>query len=157
MQVLEPVLIKSDSQVASATVGETEVDFNFAALEGALILQSQFYGFTDNIIADLEADNYFAACLNYNPTFSPADNQAMFADDFTFSFWGGVSVGPTQVGLEFITLMSPLYTHDSILIVRNPALAVFADTGAPTFRSKIWYKRVIFSENELVPFVALRR
>ena len=157
MQVLEPVLVKSDSVVSGSGGVEQEVDFNFAALEGALILQTQFFILADNNIADLEVDQFWGCFLNYNPAFAPASVLTAFLDDFTFASFAGVFSAQSAVGLTAVTLTSPLATHDSILIVRNPALGAFSDTGAPTMASKIFYKRVIFDERELVPFVALRR
>ncbi len=157
MQVLEPVLIKSDSVAAGSGGVETEVDFNFAALEGALILQTMFSMYADQVITDYETDGFAACYLNYNPSFQPASDAAAFLDDFTFSSFRQAQSAQTAVGLTVTPLTSPLYTHDSILIVRNVAFSAFAPAGTPTFQSKIFYKRVIFDENELVPFVALRR
>lgn len=157
MQVLEPVLVKTDQVVSGSGGVETEVDFNFAALEGALVLQSQFNGFTDNNLADIEVDTFVTAVLNYNPSFAPGSAGAAYLDDFTFSAWRQFFSAQSAVGLFGLPLLSPLYTHDSILIVRNCAFSVFASAGNPVVMSKIFYKRVIFDESELVPFVALRR
>jgi len=157
MQVLEPVLIKSDIVAAAVGGVETEVDFNFAALEGALILQTMFNLMADGTIADIEVDNDLFAGLNYNPSFSPSSVGTAFEDDFTFSSYRIFVSSQSAVGLSYFPATSPLYTHDSILIVRNVSLTGFATTGTPSFQSKIFYKRVIFDESELVPFVALRR
>ncbi len=158
MQVLEPVLIKTDTVTSAIGGVEQEVDFNFAALEGALILQTQFMLFADGVIADIEtADQDMQLCLNYNPSFQPSSIPTAFLDDFTFSAYRLLMSSQSAVGLTIAPVTSPLYTHDSILIVRNVALSSFSQSGTPTGMSKIWYKRVIFDEQELVPFVALRR
>jgi len=158
MKILEPTLVKTASDVATSTGAETEVDFDFAALEGAIILQSQFFTFVDGVVADLEVDNPFSAAFNYNPSAVFASIELTYADDFTFTGYQGHVVAAGTPGNAYTALLtSPLYSHDSILIVRNPSFHTFAGSGSPTHIGKMWYKRVIFDELELVPFVALRR
>lgn len=158
MQVLEPTLIKSPFDTATSGAAEIEVDFDFAALEGALILQSQFYVLTDVVVADIEIDNFLCAAFNYNPTITFGSIDDILGDDFTFSAWThAFAAAGTPANVVDATLTSPLYTHEGLLIVRNPSFHSYAGAGSPTFYGKIWYKRVIFDERELVPFVALRR
>lgn len=157
MQVLEPVLIKTDQVVAGSGATSQEVDFSFAALEGALILQTQFFLYTDNVVADMEADNVVCAALNYNPSIDFTTIQGILDDDFTFSAFTTAVINVTAASVFNAITNSPLYTHDGLLIVRNNSVHGFATAGSPTFTVKQWYKRVIFDERELVPFVALRR
>ncbi len=162
MRVLEPTLIKSTTDVSTGITGaEVEIDFDFAALEGALIIGVQFAFFLDVIDTDVEADNFYGAALNYNPSFISTTVQQIFEDDFTFAFYAGVvqAVG-TPASTYFLPLVSERFDFSDeggLPIVRNISQTVWADSGSPTFGSKIWYKRVIFDERELVPFVALRR
>ncbi len=157
MQVLEPMLIQSDTLVASATGAEEEVDFNFAALEGALIFATQFVYGLDFVIADFETDGEMACSLNYNPAAAPVDSNAAWVDDFAFAFDRFLISSQSAVGLTVIRSTSVKEFHESTLIVRNPSFWAYATTGSPTSGYKLWYKRVIFNEQELVPFVALRR
>lgn len=158
MQVLEPMLVKSETDVATSAAATKEIDFDFAALEGALVFAVQGAYNLDDIVADLEADNTLAVACNYNSNFSPSNVNTMWNDDSTFFFGKTNIVNVTAASVFAIATATPLELMPSgLLIVNNPSMAAFATTGSPTHGIKIYYKRVLFSEIELVPFVALRR
>ncbi len=157
MEILEPVLVKTDEISAGSGATSQVVDFNFAALEGALILQSQFFIGTDGILGDFEAANLLCAGYNYVEEIDFTDIDGILSSDSTFSAFYEAIAAVTAASSYAVPLSSPLYAHDSLLLVNNPSLHGFATNGTPQFTAKMWYKRVIFTTDELVPFVALRR
>lgn len=158
MKVLEPMLIKSTTDTATSSAAVQEIDFDFAALEGGLIFAAQGIFNTDDIVADLEADNTLAVAINYNSNFAPSNILTMANDDSTFFFSKINIVNVTAASVFGMRTDSGLELMPSgLLIVNNPSMASFATTGSPSHVTKLYYKRVLFDELELVPFVALRR
>ena len=154
--IFEPTLIRtSGALIDTAGDGETvEMDFDFGNLEGALLLGVEYRGvaFLSALSGTLEVG------LNFNGTAVAPPTSASFTVDenvFAYRTWDAslTTSGMTVVGSAYLSLKDL-----DLVIARNIAFQIFV-TGASNLGAvaAVYYKRALFSQNEVGGIVSFRR
>jgi len=162
MQVLEPILFTGISHtiVAANTQENTEVDLGFAHNEGALIIACR----PDYAEADAQAFSDLNAlllvALRTTGSVSPGVGPLLVSQD---TIWASIlhiqGVLETAVGGEIQYYKEGEWQElpgGGVIIASNP-FGEFRHITTQVMRLGIAFKRVLFDNEELVRFVALRR
>lgn len=153
---IEPTLIRAVPAVLSVNGGggTSELDFDFGNLEGARLLGVQYgIAFGTSLTGLVEVG------LNFNGTEAAPTasdllrlNENVFADK-TIQVLGVTAVGFQIFDPDYVDLESR-----NIVISSNVALQAFnSGAVARTVSCKVYYRRLLFSENELIFQLAVRR
>ncbi len=155
MRVFDPTLIRTADSLQIAGGGTTvEMDFSFGNLEGAKLLAVEYMsdGFKLSATGALEYG------LNFNPSApAPAVAESIAIDEDVVA----AGIQDNQLaGAAFLSQVGPdrvdMSTWD-IVIVRNLGLQVFTVGVTAGVIARVYYKRVIFDQNEIGAFIAFRR
>jgi len=155
MRVFDPTLIRTVNGTQVVSTGLTvEMDFSFGNLEGAKLLGVEYM--SDGLL--LSATGALEYGLNFNPTApNPAVAEGIFNDEDVIA----AGVQDSQLaGAAFLSHATAdrvnLEPYD-IVIVRNLGLQTFTVGVTAGVVARVYYKRVIFDQNEIGAFIAFRR
>lgn len=153
--ILEPTLIQASGTLSANAAGATEEqDFDFGNLEGALLLGVEYGGsLADGTTGIIEMGLNFDAGAA-----APAASLDLAASERVFAYRAMNVIAVTAASVFFANYpwvnLEPL----KIFIASNIAVQTF-NTGAVarTLRSKIYFKRVLFTQAEMGGRLAIRR
>jgi len=154
-RVIEPTLIRAGGLISVNNAGATaELDFDFGNLEGALLLGVQYgVAFGSSLTGLVEIGmNFTGTAAAPSGTDLLRVDENVFADDII------QVLGVSAVGFQ---IYSPRYQDlesRNMIISSNIALQARNTAAvARTISVKVYYKRVLFSQNELLFQLAVRR
>jgi len=155
MRILEPTLIRATNGTQVAAGGASiEMDFNFGNLEGAKLLGVEFM--SDGLL--LSATGALEYGLAFNPTEpAPAVAESIFTNE------GVIAAGVQDAQLAGAAFLSQVgadvrdLSPFDLIIVRNLAVVTFTVGVTAGVVARVYFKRVLFTENEIGGFIAFRR
>lgn len=155
MRILEPTLIRSPAGISVSAAGATsELDFDFGSLEGAKLLAVEY-----NLVPGSFVTGVVEMGLNFNGSAAAPTTSQQLADDenvFALQMLGIITV--TAVGVNVTVTQRVDLTTLDLFILSNIALQGF-NTGAVArlIGVKVYFKRVLFTQDELGSQLAVRR
>lgn len=157
MKILDPVLIETSEFVdATGGVGDAiEMDFDFGNLEGALLERVEYRAGASGLSALAGAVLY---ALNFDGTDPGAANEAAFNIDRNNFAYASNDVSIVTTGMAAIA--SPMVDLHGLglVIARNISFQTLT-VGASTLGAvaAVYYRRVLFTQDELGGVIAFRR
>ena len=153
-QEFGPTLIRTSALVAPvSTGGVNEMDFQFGNLEGARLLAVE-YGSSS---MQPSASGYVEWGLNFTGTIAaPTAVNQIPLDENVFAYQAVDHVLVTTGGASILTRPVDLRPME-IFIVRNIALQAFSVATTSGVVARVYYRRVIFTQNEIGGVIAFRR
>lgn len=154
-RIIEPTLIRTFGVLSASGSGATaNMDFDFGNLEGALLLATEWGGaFADDTTTVMEFGHHFQGTAA-----APAASLDLAINEDVFGYrcinlLDITGVGNVNVPYPFVDLRGL-----NIQILSNIAQQIF-NTGAVarTAASKVYFKRLLFSQLELGAQLAVRR
>ena len=153
-QEFGPTLIRTSALVLPASTGAVdEMEFNFGNLEGARLLAVE-YGSSG---MQPSASGYTEYGLNFTGSIAaPVAVNDIALDENVFAFQ---SIDHVLVTTGSATVMSRVVDLRpmELFIVRNIALQVFTVATTSGVVARVYYRRVIFTQNEIGGVIAFRR
>lgn len=166
MQVIEPILVTGYAQTSDgSSFQRTEIDFNLGYLEGVLILMALLeHSIAEGYYEQMTAASRAAISgLSIDPNVTwNAREQLWTEPDIIAAHASGAGIQKdTTYGVGYGMATQPNrvfdFRPDGIAVARNVAFLQVANYNGLVCAGKIWYKRVRFTESELVSLVAHRR
>lgn len=153
MKILEPTLIIGSASISPNNGGATtEIDFDFGNLEGAWLLQVDYF------VQAIQITGEVSFGLNFDPNAAvPAASTTLHTSSMVFAA-GKQEEGFTTSGYSIDQgHVYPLRDLD-IYLARNIALQGFeVSANNRVVIAKIYYKRIQFTESEIGGVIAFRR
>jgi len=155
MQVLEPELVQvSQTLTLNNGGGVDPMDFSLGNLEGLLITRTELV-----ITGGLDASDFLTGLgLSINPAaVSPATLDALVADPDVIALRVTDALFTTS-GAAWADLTGYREYLTPVLVARNLSFLGFETAASNvTARARVYFKRVIFTQAELVGQIAVRR